>query len=291
MGDNPVLASKNVTFFLIFTDLDGTLLDTCTYGWEEAKPALDLCRRLNVPIIFVSSKTRAEIDLFRRKLSISAPFISENGGGIFFAGETINPPPSGASFEKGLWKLPLGIPYTRLVKGLHKIRDELGWNIKGFSDMNINEISHLTGLDQETSLLAAKREYDEPFIITAQAKVDKDILYKAAAKRGLTITEGGRFYHLQGNNDKGQAMEKVLSWYGKSCGKITSIALGDSPNDFPMLERADYPVLIRSKEEFPSLKKKLPHLRVSEKAGPTGWNSVVFDILQTNEEKYNDRQV
>ena len=70
--------------YVVFTDLDGTLLDHDTYGWEEARPALERCKRLFIPIVLVSSKTRAEMDHLRVKLSISSPFISENGGGIFF---------------------------------------------------------------------------------------------------------------------------------------------------------------------------------------------------------------
>lgn len=45
---------------ILFTDLDGTLLDHESYEWKEAKPALDLCKERRVPIILVSSKTRAE---------------------------------------------------------------------------------------------------------------------------------------------------------------------------------------------------------------------------------------
>ena len=79
-------------FFLVFSDLDGTLLDHNTYGWKEAVPALELCRTRGVPVILASSKTRAEMDVLRRRLSLSAPFISENGGGIFFPEETSKDP-------------------------------------------------------------------------------------------------------------------------------------------------------------------------------------------------------
>jgi len=68
---------------LIFTDLDGTLLDAETYSWQEAGEALDLCRRHRVPVILASSKTRAEIEILRDRMMLSDPFISENGGGIF----------------------------------------------------------------------------------------------------------------------------------------------------------------------------------------------------------------
>ena len=72
---------------IIFTDLDGTLLDHSSYQWDRAKPALDLCQRFHVPVVLVSSKTRAEMVKLKDELGLSHPFISENGGGIFFPKE------------------------------------------------------------------------------------------------------------------------------------------------------------------------------------------------------------
>ena len=287
MGKSATARTSGTPFFIIFSDLDGTLLDQDSYGWKEAIPALEMCERLHIPVILSSSKTRAEIEPLRRKLSISAPFISENGGGIFFPAESFKQPPPGASFDKGLWKWSLGLSYNHLIRGLKEIRDELALNIKGFSDMSIEEISGLTGLDRETSHLAAMREFDEPFVAHEKKPLDKKSLLKAAEKRGFMVTCGGRFYHLQGKNDKGQAMERVLSFYKRDHGQALTIALGDSPNDFTMLERADFPVLIRSHREFPELKEKIPGLRITREMGPKGWNRAILDILGKKEEKRN----
>ena len=278
-------------FWIIFTDLDGTLLDHNSYKWEDAQPALELCKRLDVPVVMVSSKTRAEIDLLRRMLSMSAPFISENGGGIFFPSEIFDTPSTGSLIianervslikaDKNLWKWSLGLPYDHLVKELREIRDETGWDIKGFSDMTVEDISRLTGLDRQTSRLAAMREYDEPFVILENQKPDKNLLFNAAAKRGIVVTVGKRFYHLQGKTDKGQAMEKVISWYEQFHDNIVSISLGDSQNDFPMLKRADYPVLVRSQCDSQTPKVKIPRLKITNEIGPKGWNSTVLEILE-----------
>ena len=43
---------------VIFTDLDGTLLDHETYSWEAARPALDRSEAARHPWILVTSKTR-----------------------------------------------------------------------------------------------------------------------------------------------------------------------------------------------------------------------------------------
>ena len=272
-------------FYVIFTDLDATLLDHDTYEWAEAVPALQLCGRIGVPVILVSSKTRAEMEVLCRRLSLSAPFISENGGGIFCPVGVFEHPPPGAAIDNGLWKWSCGLPYAVLTRALQEIRGELGWNIRGFSDMEIDEISHLTGLGPEASRLAAKREYDEPFVIMDQASPDMEALRDSAAQRGVRVTQGGRFHHLHSsNNDKGEATQVVLSWYRKIHGHVISIALGDSPNDFGMLKRADHPVLVRSDQDYVNLNKSIPRLRVTREKGPAGWNSAVLDILRYKEE-------
>ncbi len=42
---------------LVFTDLDGTLLNHDDYSWEAARPALEELQRQSIPLILVSSKT------------------------------------------------------------------------------------------------------------------------------------------------------------------------------------------------------------------------------------------
>ncbi len=278
MNNTPTSEEKSPPFIVIFTDLDGTLLEHDTYEWEAAKPALELLKHYGIPLIPVSSKTRAEIEVFQQKLGIMAPFISENGGGVYFPKKSYPEGPAGAVSEENLWKWSLGPSYGVLVKVLKEISDELGWVIRGFSEMTPEEISNYTGLDLETSHLAALREYDEPFIIVEPEEKDVIVFEKAAERRGFHITEGGRFYHIHGKKDKGEAVKRVILWYKRSQLRLISMALGDSPTDFSMLEQVDYPVLIRSTGHFPGLKRRIPGLKITDEMGPDGWNSAVLDI-------------
>ncbi|CAG0948086.1 partial Glucosyl-3-phosphoglycerate/mannosyl-3-phosphoglycerate phosphatase, partial [Anaerolineae bacterium] len=68
---------------IIFSDLDGTLLDAADYSFAAAKPALAMIHERGIPLILCSSKTRSEIEIYRRRLDNVHPFIAENGGGIF----------------------------------------------------------------------------------------------------------------------------------------------------------------------------------------------------------------
>jgi mannosyl-3-phosphoglycerate phosphatase len=264
---------------LIFTDLDGTLLDPISYDWDKAKPALDICRKHHIPIIMVSSKTRAELNIIRKEMDLPFPFISENGGGIFFPKESFDKGPPGSVSDENMWKWSMGTPYNQLVKSLKEIGKELGLKLRGFSDMNLEEISGLTGLDQDLSSLAAIREFDEPFIVIDQDDIDSEIISVAAKKRGLQISRGGRFYHIHGGSDKGDAVKKIISWYRQSQEEVFTVALGDSQNDFSMFEQVDQPVLIPSQQDFSGTIKDIPGIIITHDPGPEGWNTAVKGIL------------
>ncbi len=265
---------------VVFTDLDGTLLDRETYDWVAAEPALDECRHRDVPVVMVSSKTRAEMERVRHELGLNFPFVSENGGGIFFPKESVREPPLEAVLSRTLWTWPLGSSYGNLVRALREIRHELGWKLRGFSEMPPEEISRLTGLNRDACLLAASREYDEPFVLDKPYERAASTLEKAAVRRGLRVSVGGRFFHLHGKNDKAEAVQKLISWYKKTYPRVCAIGLGDSPNDFGMLKAVNYPVLIRSERRFPGIEKDIPGVRITSEKGPCGWNVAVLARIE-----------
>jgi mannosyl-3-phosphoglycerate phosphatase len=260
---------------IIFSDLDGTLLTPVSYRWDRAEIAIELCKNLGIPIVLVSSKTRAEIEIFREEMGLSTPFVSENGGAIFIESDNGNSLKDTVK-DGGYIKIELGVSYNLLVEALREIRNRLGWQIKGFSDMSVEEIAYLTNMDLSSAYFASLREYDEPFLILEDVN-DLSPLFNLAKDMGLRVFKGGRFFHIQGKNDKGKAIDVLISWYKKRMGKIITVALGDSPNDFPMLKRVDYPILILSDNKYQPV---IPRLKISRKLGPEGWNEEVINIIK-----------
>ena len=68
---------------VIYTDLDGTLLDHETYSFDAARQALDRLQAQAIPLIFCTSKTRSETEMWRARMQNAHPFIVENGGALF----------------------------------------------------------------------------------------------------------------------------------------------------------------------------------------------------------------
>jgi mannosyl-3-phosphoglycerate phosphatase len=70
---------------IFFTDLNGTLLDHYRYSFDAAQEVLKKINVDKISLIFCSSKTRAEIEMWQKKLGNHYPFISENGGAILYS--------------------------------------------------------------------------------------------------------------------------------------------------------------------------------------------------------------
>lgn len=262
---------------LIFTDLDGTLLDHHTYSFKPALPSLKALKEKNIPLIICTSKTRAEIEKWRLELDNDHPFISENGGAIFI--------PKGYfsykfCFERekdNYFIVELGTPYVRLREILNRIRQSLQLELKGFGDLSIDEVANLCGFSPEEARLAKKREYDEPFLLDEESAIKK--IQEKARLSNLQVTRGGRFFHLMGENDKGEAFKLLTDIYRENKEYIVTIALGDSLNDLPMLRAADHPVLVQKPDGSYAPEVKLPNLHLAPGAGPAGWNEAVQELL------------
>lgn len=241
---------------IVFTDLDGTLLDE-NYSFELLRPAISQLKTLNIPIVLCSSKTRLEIEYFRKIMGLNDPFISENGADIFV--------PSGY-FEMGhFWTkqtsrydiIEFGIAYSSIRKKFERIRKSCRKDLKGFGDMTTEEIAEDTGLTIELAELAKEREYTEPFRFEKHCEAE---IISAILKERLHFAIGGKYYHLMGNHNKGKAVLRLKELFSTKYKKIRTVGVGNQSNDVEMLEATDYPFFINKSEEIQTEWEKIIYL-------------------------------
>jgi mannosyl-3-phosphoglycerate phosphatase len=268
---------KEQPFLLVFTDLDGTLLDHDSYSFEPALPALAALKEKNIPLIICTSKTRAEIEIIRQRLHNRHPFVSENGGAIFIPKGYFSQTFRYTREDSDYRIIEYGTSYSRIREVFKKMEGHSSGKLRGFGDFSIEEVAELCDFSQDQARLAKMREYDEPFILRDIDALDK--IQRIAENANLRITRGGRFHHLIGENDKGKAVLRLKEIYDKTFKRIKKIALGDSQNDLPMLETVDYPVLVQKPDGNYDPSIKLDNLILAPGIGPYGWNAAVLHLL------------
>ncbi len=259
---------------IVFTDLDGSLLDHHSYDYSPAGKALDRLAALNIPVVPVTSKTMPEIEALNLPLG-DVPRISENGVGLYLpAGLLPSPDDLGGTRS-------MGASYPQLLEFLAEMPATLRQHIVGFSDMSVQQVVEATGLPEKGAKLAKKRTGSEPFLWSGNREAMADL--KTRAKQaGLTITQGGRFYHLMSEGGKDKAIEWLLERFQQkySDDELISIALGDGPNDAKMLACVTFGVKIPNNHGH-SFDIAAPRGDIIEapKAGPEGWAAAIGNLL------------
>ena len=256
---------------IVFTDLDGTLLDYETYSFKEALPALNLLKKKQIPLVICTSKTRVEIEYYRKKLENKDPFIVENGGAIFIPKNYFSFPFKHDREDGYYYIIELGIHYKDLRKIVKLIEKQV--KVRGFGDMNIKEIAEDANLSLEQAKLAKQREYVEALKIIDEK--DKEKLLMLIKKYKLDYVEGDRYLHVSGGNDKGKAVKELLKLYKKEYKDIESYGFGDSDNDFKMLDVVDHPYLVQKVDSSYASDK----YNKAQGIGPEGWNKTVLEIF------------
>jgi len=266
---------------IIFTDLDGTLLDHHDYSFSAANEAIAALNHHGIPWILNTSKTLAELKVLRQQLGQQHPVIVENGSGIAI--------PCG--YNHAMWQQPdeplieedgflfksLGADRAAMLAVLAPLKGQ--FKFSGFADMSDHELADDCGLSPAEAALARQRQFTEPLRWMDSAAQQQKFMIELN-KQGLYTLQGGRFLHVGGSSDKGAAMDWLGNCY-QQLGRPRCVALGDSGNDIAMLERADIPVIIRSPDHpAPVLQTQHPSM-LTEGYGPEGWNQAVLEIIQS----------
>ncbi|WP_172330311.1 mannosyl-3-phosphoglycerate phosphatase [Mangrovicoccus sp. HB161399] len=247
--------------WIVFTDLDGTLLDHASYDWSPARPALARLKSLGIPVVLASSKTAAEIAPLHGALGLGdAPAIVENGAGLWKPGTE-----DGADDA-----------YRRLRWLLDEVPPALRARFCGFGDMTDAQVAAITGLAPDAARLSRQRHFSEPGLWQG-TDGDRAAFLDALERLGIAARSGGRFLTLSFGATKAGRMAEIAARYGAE----TTVALGDAPNDREMLEAATHGVVIRN-DHGPGLPELAGEaegrIRRTEAAGPEGWNAAILDL-------------
>ena len=264
---------------IVITDLDGCLLDHITYDYTPALPALQLLQERAMPVVFCSSKTAAEVIQVRRETGNSHPFIVENGGGIYVPRTYFSRTRGKVQAQGDYFVVALGRSIASLTEELALLVKQQDLRIRTLEDRAPAEVVKETGLTLEQARRARQREFDVCFTILTP-NYDLKQLRRAVSERGLTLSKGGRYFHLTADTNKGRAARLLLQWYRSEYKEaIQTVGVGDSQNDLDLLRVVDLPIVIPNPHADTPLIEKLPNLRRAPAPGPIGWNAVLLSLL------------
>jgi mannosyl-3-phosphoglycerate phosphatase len=267
---------------VIFSDLDGTLLDPATGSADAAIDAIGMLAHAHIPLVFCSSKTRAEIQFLQQELGVHHPFIAENGGALYIPeGYFAFDVPWGRPSSSGFIIIHYGRPYGEVVEKFGRAARRARVPVLGFNEMSVNDVAQECSLTLLSARLAKLREYSEPFRVTDTTAASRRRLEHAMVTEGLASCAGSPFDLACMHKDQGLPVRMLISLYRRAMGHAQTVGLGDALDDVPLLQRVDTPVIVRRQTDVQmvDLLTRLPRAVVTHTSGPGAWADEVTRIV------------
>ncbi len=231
---------------IIFTDLDNCLLD-CKYSASSLRSFIQSLIHKGVVISIISSKTEEEILYHLGELGISAPYGAENGSLV----------------KVGEERIELGTKTNEINEDLKRLSKKMKVKIELLIEMDDKRVHEITGLPGYLIPLARDRKFSSPFQVS---KGSQDEFIRELRLLDYTVFWGGKFYQIFRGSSKGKAVRLI-----RKHKKGYAIGIGDSQNDYPMLDECDYPVILNSN--------RVSKYRRFKNSGPVIWKKVIKKIL------------
>jgi len=272
---------------LIYTDLDGTLLDHHSYSFDAARSTLAALKERGIAVIPCTSKTRSEMAKLMQALAFDGPMIVENGAAIWVPWDWGLNRPDNAVDDDGAWGHSFGPSRAMIRRQLAILSIEWGNRYQSLCDLSDKQVAAITGLDLDSAARAKRRQHSET-LVWLGTPADRTAFAEQVEALDMRCVEGGRFVHVLASGGKAEA----VSWLNHKIrterpdyAEAISISAGDAANDVEMLEVTDLALLVRSPVNEPPKPKRQGGLVISDAMGPAGWAEGIEALIARVEEE------
>lgn len=272
---------------VIYTDLDGTLLDHHSYSADVARSTLKKLRERGIPVIPCTSKTLAETKYIAAELGLDGPLIIENGAAVWMPKHWALSLTDASELDESGWLHRFGPPRGMIRRQLAILSIEWGNRYQSLCDLSDRQVMSITGLDADSASRARDRHHCET-LVWLGTPADRLAFAEQVEALDMRCVQGGRFVHVLASGGKAEA----VSWLHRKIrmelpafSNAVSVSAGDAENDVEMLEVTDLALLVRSPVFEPPKPKRAGGIVISDLFGPAGWAEGIEILIEGLEEE------
>jgi predicted mannosyl-3-phosphoglycerate phosphatase (HAD superfamily) len=252
-------------------------------GLDEFTAALD---HQGIPAVWLTSRSRLQVDEPRRKLGHSHPFIAEDGCVACLPEDYFHlRPESNLSKSQKASTVRLGrftcIPVAESLpaatEALETLSADTGVPVVPLRSLSLRELVQNTGLPEREAELARQRDFDEVFFLAGVSDQDVQRFLAEAKNRKLELRQHGVFWSAAIGASTQQCIRDLSKLYDRALRQhahIVGVATEDlSPGLFPYCERT---ILLTSRrQDIDSADAHHPKARRLELRAPDIWEQVL----------------
>jgi predicted mannosyl-3-phosphoglycerate phosphatase (HAD superfamily) len=200
---------------ILFWDVDGLIpvRGKIAPGLDEFSAALE---HAAIPNVWVTTRTRLQIDEPRRKLGHSHPFIAEGGCGVYLPEGYFHLRPAKTVRLGRFTCLPIAEPQPAAAEALEELSAETGVGVVPLRSLSPRELAQNSGLPAQQAELVRQRDFDELFFFAGAAEDDIRRFVAESANRNWQLRQRGVLWSLALGADLKQCVRSLSKLYARA---------------------------------------------------------------------------
>ena len=230
---------------------------------------LDSLAESSVPCVWVTSRTRSQLDASIRKLAQSEPFIAEGGSGVYLPEDYFHLKPAMTTRLGRFTCIPIASPPPAAREALDLLTEDSSVAVVPLRSLSPRELSQNSGLPQREAELLRLRDFDELFFFAGASDSDIARFQAMATQRKLSLRARGVFWSLAVGASLSACTRELCKLYDRALrAHAFNVAIATSeeaPDLFPACEHA---ILLADRSSFPDTSSRAAALAIRSAARP-----------------------
>lgn len=223
-------------------------------GLDEFAAALD---HHGIPAVWLTSRTRLQMDEPRRKLAHTHPFIAEDGCGVFLPEDYFHLRPQTSATQ------PRNVPTVRLGRftclpvaeqqpaasdALEALSEESGVSVVSLRSLPPRELAQNLGLPPREAELARQRDFDELFFFAGASAEDIENFQEAGKRQKIQLRPRGVLWSLAIGASVRRCVSELSKLYDRALrSHARSIAVATPGLETDLFAACDRAILLTDK--------------------------------------------
>lgn len=200
---------------IVFCDVDSLVpaRGKMAPGFDEFTAALEFAA---IPIVWVTNRSRLQIDDPRRKLGHKHPFVAEGGCGVYLPEGYFHLRPAKTVRLGRFTCLPIAERQPAAAEALEGLSAETGVAVVPLRSLAPRELAQNSGLPRQQAELTRHRDFDEIFFFAGAAEADMMRFLAESASRRCQLRQRGVLWSLAVGANLKQCVRELSKLYTRA---------------------------------------------------------------------------
>ncbi len=215
---------------------------------------LDSLAESSIPCVWVTTRTRSQLDATIRKLGQSEPFIAEGGSGVYLPEDYFHLRPAITTRLGRFTCIPVATPQPAAAEALDLLAEETGISIVPLRTLSPRELSQNLGLPQREAELFRLRDFDELFFFAGASDSDIARFQAVAVQKKLALRPRGTFWSLAVGANLSTCTRELTKLYDRALrAHAFNVAVATAEESRELFPACEHAILLadRSSEDHP----------------------------------------